>query len=321
MKKHLKKILFLFLGIAFAISCRDEETYPLPIDKFNSGGAGGVFMRQLEVISGIFNDETRATANFSIRVEAVDGKQGASVENIDILAEFIDKTPGNGTNSRAERLVKTIPFEGNFSIDATSGLPRGVIGATLTEVRAALGLTDAQLDRTDQFIIRHAVRLKDGRVFSSNNTSQAMLTGSFYQSPFRNIVSLSCPSTISGELDYRTTVVALGPGGSLSSCAPAVTGTITLDGRDGQYRLSDVSFGMYDCAYGDNPATGVTLNDVCRLFFFTGADQYDIIYELTSATVSGTRLTLGISNDYGDVYTVELTRKDGRNWPADIRIQ
>jgi hypothetical protein len=320
MKKHINKFLFLGLGLVLAVSCRDEGTYPLPIDQFNTGGAGGVFMRQLEVLSGIFNDETRPTANFAIRVEAVDGKQGSSIENIDVLAEFIDRTEANGTNNRTERLVKTIPFAGNFEIDATSQLPRGVISVTLTEVRNALQLTDAQLDRTDQFIIRHAVRLKDGRVFSSNNTSQAMLTGGFYQSPFRNIVSLSCPSTIEGELDYRTTVTALGPGGSLSSCAPAVTGTITLSGRDGQYRLSDASFGMYACAYSDNPATGVTLNDVCRLLFFTGADQYDIIYEITAATVNGTRLTLNISNDYGDVYSVELTRKDGRNWPSDIRI-
>jgi len=195
-----------------------------------------------------------------------------------------------------------------------SGLPRGVLSVTFTEVRTALGLTEAQIDRTDQFIIRQAVRLKDGRVFSSNNTSQAMLTGAFYQSPFRNIVSVSCPSLLQGVSGtYRTTTVA-------PDCGDVQTGTFTFGGKDGQIPLPDASFGMYDCAYGLAASSGGTLNDVCRLLFLTGADQFDTIYEIESVVVAGNRFTLELSTNFGELFFVEFTRTDGQNWPSDLRI-
>lgn len=314
MEKAVKNLAVLWFLLALAPGCRDESTFPLPIHEFNRGGAGGVYLRQVEIISGIFNDEARATAHFAVRVEAVDGRGGATIEHIELLASFRDLTPQNGILTRPETLIKTLPFEGNFTTDATSGLPRGTLSVTFNEVRTAMGLTDAQVERTDQFIIRQAVRLKDGRIFSSNNTSQAMLTGAFYQSPFRNIVSVSCPSQLQGVSGtYRTTTVA-------PACGAVQTGTFSFDGKDGQIPLPDASFGMYNCAYGLAASTGVTLNDVCRLLFFTGADQFDTIFEIESVVVSGTRFTLEITTNFGELFFVEFTRADGQNWPADLRI-
>lgn len=319
--KNTKYLWSTVLVLLAVVACKDDSLQPLPIDSFKSGGAGGVFMRQVQTISGIFNAEALSTANFSLVLEAVDGKQGSSIESIDFYASFVDKTPGNGTNNLAEKFVKNIPYAGTFAVDATSNLPRGTVTVTYNECVAALSLTPAQVDRTDQFIIRQAVKLKDGRVFSSDNTSSALLTGGFYLSPFRNIVSVSCPSQVQNvEVTYVTTVVDDGSGGSPSSCATKPTGTVTLTGQDGQIRLADASFGYYKCAFGVTASTGVTLNDVCRLVFFTGADQFGTVFTIASATVAGPKLTLNITTNFGENIIIELTKKDGTNWPSDIRV-
>jgi len=318
--KRFKIILTVFISILAITSCRDNDLLPLPIDTFNSGGAGGVYMRQVKIVSGIFNAESLNTAVFTITLEAVDGKQGASIESIDLFASFRDITPGNGTNDKTEKFVKNIKYDGTFAIDATSQLPRGTISITYNESVAALGLTPAQVDRTDQFTIRQAVKLKDVRVFSSNNASSALLTGAFYQSPYRNIVSVSCPSLVQNvEITYKTTVLDDGSGGPPSGCPAPLTGSLTLTGQDGQIKLSDASFGYYKCAFGITASGGITLNDVCRLLFFTGADQFDTMYSIDAVTVAGSKVTLDITTNYAENIIVELTKKDGTNWPTDLR--
>ena len=237
-----------------------------------------------------------------------------------MFASFKDKTPANGTNNKAEKLVKNIKYDGTFEIDATSQLPRGTISITYNESVAALGLTPVQIDRTDQFTIRQAVKLKDGRVFSSNNASSALLTGAFYQSPYRNIVSVSCPSlTQNIEVTYKTTVLDDGSGGPPAGCPTPQTGTLKLTGQDGQIKLPDASFGYYKCAYGVTASTGITLNDVCRLLFFTGADQYDTVWTIEAVTVAGSKVTLDMRTNFAENIIVELTKKDGTSWPLDLR--
>lgn len=319
----MKKIRFglVLTIILIAVSCRDNDLLPLPMDKFNSGGSGGVYMRQVQIVSGIFNAESLNTALFSLKLEAVDGKAGSSIESIDMYTSFVDKTPSNGENNVTEKFVKNVPYAGNFEIDPTSKLPRGVISMTFNEALAKVGLTLAQVDRTDQFIIRHAVKLKDGRVFSSNNASSALLTGAFYQSPYRNIVSVSCPSQVQNvEVTYVTTVLDDGSGSAPAACLPSLTGTLTLTGQDGQIKLEDASFGYYKCAFGVTASGGITLNDVCRLMFFTGADQFDTVWTLSSVSVSGAVLTLDMTTNFGENIIVVLTKKDGTSWPSDIRI-
>jgi hypothetical protein len=84
------------------------------------------------------------------------------------------------------------------------------------------------------------------------------------------------------------------------------------------YAVSDASFGIYDCAYGDSPAVGVEVVDVCGDISFGGADQYDLAYEFTVVSNDGASLVIEWSNDYGDVARSTLTRNDGKSWPLDL---
>ena len=133
---------------------------------------------------------------------------------------------------------------------------------------------------------------------------------------------VACKSDLGGTFTYSTTVTAVGDGGNLGGCNNPVTGEASFD-EDGAgfYRISDASFGQYDCAWGDTPAVGVTLTDVCNSLTIGGSDQYGLIYTFVITSNDGTDLELEWSNDYGDKGVSILTRAGGKNWPLDLTIQ
>lgn len=132
---------------------------------------------------------------------------------------------------------------------------------------------------------------------------------------------VACKSDLGGEFTYSTTVTAVGAGGDIGGCNNPVTGTGSFneDGA-GFYRVSDASFGQYDCAWGDTPAVGVTLTDVCNSVTIGGSDQYGLIYTFVILSNDGTDLEIEWSNDYGDKGTTVLTRVGGKTWPLDLTI-
>jgi hypothetical protein len=133
---------------------------------------------------------------------------------------------------------------------------------------------------------------------------------------------VACKSDLGGTFTFSTTVSAVGDGGDLSGCTGGVTGEGSLneDGA-GFYRLSDASFGQYDCAWGDTPAVGVTFTDVCNTLTVGGTDQWGLTYTFVILSNDGTDLELEWSNSYGDKGQSILTRNDGKSWPLDLVIQ
>jgi hypothetical protein len=130
---------------------------------------------------------------------------------------------------------------------------------------------------------------------------------------------VACPSDLGGTYSYSTIVTAVGAGGNLGACPRPVTGTGTLTDRGGGvYAVSDASFGQYGCAWGDNPATGVTIIDVCETITTGGSDQYGLVYEFVIISNDGTNLVINWSNNYGDAGRTTLTRTDGKEWPEGL---
>ncbi len=133
---------------------------------------------------------------------------------------------------------------------------------------------------------------------------------------------VACKSELSGTFDFSTVVTGVGDGGDIDGCNNPVTGEVTFE-EDGAgfYRVSDATFGQYDCAWGDTPADGVTLTDVCNTVTVGGSDQYGLIYTFVILSNDGTNLELDWSNDYGDAGTTVLTRTDGSTWPLELEIE
>jgi len=311
MKTNKLKIVILTLVAALAIvtSCKDASKDPLPLDEINN--SNGAFLRQTVITSGSFNFFDLPNSKFQHTVEVSDAERGGAFASLEYYVQFTD---AGGPNSKVEKQIKTFQAS-EFSPGATSKLPTKEVTITLPETAAILGLALPQIGSGDSFLFRQVIVMKNGKTYSSTNTSNAILAGAVYQSPFRNLVAVACPSALAGTYSYVMTVQALGPGGSLAACAPNKTGSVTLSGTTGKYTIADASFGMYACAYSDTPAVGLTLVDVCNTISLSGADQYGLVYTITGVTVATVNLTLNISNDYGDDYTVVLTRSLG-TWPA-----
>lgn len=103
-----------------------------------------------------------------------------------------------------------------------------------------------------------------------------------------------CPSDLGGTYNYITEIVYTS---GLGFCNSTITGTVTLtDQGNGLYAISDASFGVYACAWGDSPAVGIILEDTCGELDFRGVDQYGLEY--TFSLISP--LKFQWTNEYGD---------------------
>lgn len=116
-----------------------------------------------------------------------------------------------------------------------------------------------------------------------------------------------CHSDIGGVVQYSTVVQT-----TLGDPCDLVTGeTIFVDHGDGIYSVGDASFGLYGCAWGYGPATGITLEDTCGKLKFFGSDQYGITYSVTIISRTPTALVIQWANDFGDSGISTLQRPDG----------
>jgi hypothetical protein len=322
----MKNINFYFKTLAIALiiivvtSCRDESKYPIDFNKVNS--SNGAFLRQISVPSETFTFDINnqifdvANSKFQIVIEEVDGNDGNDLKEVNFYTTFVDQNDQNGTIDKPEVKVKTVPAS-DFTKDPTTGLPRATITINASEVLTALGIDATDVLGADSFVIRQELVMKDGQMFDESNTGGDVSGGPFYATPFSNTVSVVCPSDLGGDIQYSTEVTSVGDGGDISGCAGGVTGTVQFDDQgNGKYTVSDITFGQYDCAWGDTPAVGVTLNDACGSLYLTGGDQYGLIYSISIISNDGENLVLHWENDYGDGGTTTLTRTGG--WPLTL---
>jgi hypothetical protein len=186
-----------------------------------------------------------------------------------------------------------------------------------------LGVSVDDFEVGDSFQLTFPINTADGRrltVALNSDLCNEPVQPSFGGCSFT--WGISCPSDIGGTFTFSTVVTAVGAGGDIGGCSNPVTGDASLtESGGGIYRVSDASFGQYDCAWGDSPAVGVIWTDVCNTVFVSGSDQYGLIYTFVLQSNDGNSITMDWSNDYGDEGTTVLTRNDGKTWPLDLAIQ
>lgn len=312
--KKINLFSIAIIMVAVGISCTDESKYPLPFDEINNANAG-----TLKIISQTtaFITTDIGNSKYQVTFEANDRDRGKSFEKVELYVSFVDQTDNGVGGDRAEKLLHTYQAS-EFTADPTTGLPRIVMSHTAAEVMTLLGLTLPEIvDGKDQLIFRQAMYLPGNKVYTSNNVSTAIATsGGVYKSPFQNVVTIFvCASALDGEVSYVN--VVQGAAVPIAPCLPSISGTTEFSKiSHGLYGLGDATFGQYDCAWNDKPATGVTWEDFCNEITTGGADQYGLEYGYALVSNDGTNLVLDWFNDYGDFGRVTLTRAGG--WPTLI---
>lgn len=169
------------------------------------------------------------------------------------------------------------------------------------------GVTIDDIELGDSFLFEIVVTSKNGLKTRSNVILRA---------------PVACKSDLGGTYTYSTEVTAVGDGGDIGGCGGSVTGEGSLE-EDGAgfYHISDATFGQYDCAWGDTPAAGVTLTDVCNTLSVGGSDQWGLVYTFVILSNDGTDLKIQWSNNFGDKGISVLTRNDGKSWPLELAIE
>lgn len=319
MKNIIKSLFVCVFVSAVMTSCAENENI---IDQVIEGTVvGGGSLRTITPITSPTIQLGNATARFAVNIEIQDKNNGADTEKIEVYAAFKDNSTANGSNPRAELLLKTIASS-EFLL-GTRGLLQTTVSATIAELKTRLNLTDAQFTGGDQFTIRLVTFLKDGRTFTNTNSNSVIVGGSYFNSPFLYNVNVVCPisENLAGTHTYVSTNMRRGPSAAGVACGGTVTGTVTWTATDtpGVYRTSDHSFGMFGgSCWGDNPATSATARVTwfCKSLIASGGDQYGDSYTYTITSATASAITLNWISTYNDRGTVVLTRQGGAPWPA-----
>jgi hypothetical protein len=296
MKNILKHIIALSMVVGAITSCRDDDKSPYPE---LSRGVIPLFTKN-DDDSGFVNliDPSDTKISFSLDKEG-DGQ----VSSIDILLTY---------NNSVTDTSYTVNYSTVSSFPAQVVITQDeLIGAFAPEI-----VTADTLDPGDSFVINGAVKMSDGRYLNGGYSPSV-----FSKRPVLLTYNVACPSEIGGTFDYVTTnIAATGPGSDPAACGGSASGTVKFEDQGGGiYKISDITFGQYGCAWGDTPAVGVSLNDVCNHLTLTGTDQYGLIYSISIVSNNGTDLVIDWNNDYGDSGRTKLTRTDGTEWPLDLQ--
>ena len=224
----------------------------------------------------------------------------------------VDNAYINFTANVDMELAESITIEKTYRGTKTemgtyTSVPVNVNVTALEAVADIDGVSVGDLELGDVFLFEVIVTSKNGLRTRSNVIVNA---------------PVACKSDLGGTYNYSTVVTSVDDGGDIGGCSNPVIGegSFTEDGA-GFYRVSDATFGQYDCAWGDTPAVGVTISDVCNTLTVGGSDQWDLIYTFFIKSNDGTNLELEWSNDYDDKGVSVLTRTDGKFWPLDLVIE
>ena len=168
------------LMIVIGIGCRDKGLYPLPYDDREVGA----YIRLYSQTSNVIDLNDLANSGLDATFEAVDENGGQNIQEFRILVSH-----RRGASLSGEVAVKTIPgasfvkvTEPTFS-EYTRAKVRVTANETLAALASASGFPGA-FAAADQVIYRGVMVLKDGREFTSTNTTPNITGGQFYSASF-----------------------------------------------------------------------------------------------------------------------------------------
>ncbi|MCK0160641.1 hypothetical protein [Allomuricauda sp. F6463D] len=274
--KSLSVAALALLGLTFN-SCDDGDTV---IDEVFANTTSGIVLRTVNVES----DELpigQSDSYFAVELEMQDEEDGALVESLDVFVSFSDRTVEEGETDYSASEVQVATISSSEFTTGQYGFPRTTYSITLPEMLSALSLSETNVDGGDNFSIRFAANMTDGRTFSNGQNTDTS-TGSFFASPFQYNAAVVCPPTTptAGEwtIDMQD---AYGDGWNGASVA------ITIDGEETSYTIDD---GASVSATFDVPDG----TEVISIKFVSGDWDSEVTFQVTSAN-GDTILDLGPS--------------------------
>ena len=273
MKKINLKYRLLLVGMVGLLftACEDSDKV---IDQIFEAETRGAALRTVSVLSNsvAINSATNVLVdgeNFGVILEHQDNEGGALLQELEVYLRFEDNTDDDVDNSVAEMQIGTIPAS-DFTT-GEFGLPRVEYSITAQEMQTQLGLSDSQIGLGgDQFVVRFATNLTDGRSFSFADNS-GTLTGAFFSSPFQYFTTVVCAPSVPTAGDWIFDLQdSFGDGFNGATISVAIDGEVTEVGLD------------------DGSEAQVIVNvpdgtETISIVFNSGAFDEEITFQVTSA--------------------------------------
>ncbi|SFN98801.1 hypothetical protein SAMN04488519_10328 [Algoriphagus ornithinivorans] len=314
--KMIKYSFGLLMGaLIFLSSCRDFVEPNIPYTDFDTAA----YLRTISRTSTTFNFFNLANSKFALTLEAVDAEDGNTVETVEIRVRHRRLIPGVGLEYTPANdvLVRTLQ-KSDFAPNSESRFLRVSFEIPASEAISAVGLTPAQIEGADVFEFRLVLNDKFGRRFSSDNVTTNVAGAPFYASPFQYNVSVICPSDLAGTYNFTQSNMQ----SIYGSCPGTISGTTTftaIASTPGAYRITDGTFGFWNC-YGDSWGSGnVRINDACGKLTMSGSDKYSASYSMTVVSVNAQDLVIQWLNSDGETGLVTIKSNSGKPWPAGLR--
>ncbi|MFK7951662.1 MAG: hypothetical protein AB8B73_02355 [Ekhidna sp.] len=247
--RYINKIIVLSL-VMVMFSCTDEDTFPYQYDEIVANQ--GAFVRLQQTVSAEVDISDIAGSSIAVDIQEWDVEDGGLLQDVVFTMEFIDNTPGNGTNNVAAVEVETVPAA-SFTADPETGLPNYSFSRTAPQAMALLGLTTADLDGGDVFRLEWTLNLTNGKSFNRNNQSSSLPAWDFYSSPFLVDATVICsvdPTFATGT--YTLTQVTAGAFGGVFEAD--LTVELALDPDVSTRRSFDAVY-LPQFNIGNGPAT------------------------------------------------------------------
>jgi hypothetical protein len=188
MKKIFKYITLVFLAFVAVVACKDEDAERFP--EFESGINARLFLYPER---SFVNFADLSTASVAFDVYSVN----KDLDQIIYHATFIDANNPDANFPSVPAI--TVPATAFVNGKATE------VEITATELAAALGLPGgtAYFEGGDQIIFNAEARLKDGRVFTANNSAPSITGGAAASFTTQFTVFVGCPSPVA-DITGRT---------------------------------------------------------------------------------------------------------------------
>ena len=180
MKNKINYYLSLFCVIIFSLSCEYNES---PLDEDTVAQQTGAVLTTVSTVGGTINKLNPSESSLTNTVYFNDHKDNDTIESIDLYLLFADTTPVNNQVLEIdEAFIENIPGSA-FSV-GDSGFPEHTYSITAQQMLDIVGITAADIDGGDLFILRYVLNLSDGRSFSAADTGVNVRTTS-HSAPFR----------------------------------------------------------------------------------------------------------------------------------------
>jgi len=281
--------IFILSGVLSCLlfSCADDSLSP--IITFDQAEKGA-YVRLIESGNSLVNLFNISGSVFDYSVEFIDLEDG------DLVAEYNLDLTYEGADGSTAGPVRYKSFTPSEFKTTEAGLKGVDVSIPATEIIAALGLKEEDIQPGDNFAFDGTLVLTTGAQFGRENSS-ATVNGSAFRGHFDYTLPAGCPSNLDQTVTYTTTDIWCG--------GDAVTGSVDIVGQGGGvYKFSDWAFGAYGPCYGGGTAGGdLTFTDVCEEVSFTGfTDSFNDTWTFSSS-IDGENWTITWENTYGEAAT------------------